>query len=76
MELILIISTHRVEQSFKILLLNLIVKYFKVLMTYKPDLTNVDNFGQSVLFDAVEGGNLNIVNEVLKKIKRYKYARF
>ncbi len=37
-------------------------------MAQNPDLNLKDHYGKTVLFDAVEGGSLNIVREIVNNI--------
>ena len=41
---------------------------FQILLIYKPDLNIKDSYGKTVLFDAVEGGNLNILKDVVNNL--------
>ncbi len=44
-------------------------KYFNILMSQNPDLSLKDHYGKTVLFDAIEGGSLNIVREIVNNIE-------
>lgn len=37
-------------------------------MAHNPDLSIRDHYGKTVLFDAIEGGNLDIIKELINNI--------
>lgn len=66
-------NVHYINKSKRTIMQDLALegnaKYFKLLMIRQPDLKHKDLYLRNVLFDAIEGGNLEIIKDVINEFE-------
>lgn len=66
-------NVHYINKSKRTIMQDLALegnaKYFKLLMIREPDLKHKDLYLRNVLFDAIEGGNLEIIKDVIHEFE-------